>query len=141
MAIEQITTKPWELDDPERVAKFREGIPGETADVWTAKPDIEACWRGEHRDWHTEDGKHYQDQLWCGFWEEFINPSGHSCELCKQHRIFNWQSSHLQEALTGLIAAKGRDYVGALIVKAVEDTKLSGEQALELTDEFNLEFA
>jgi len=141
MAIEQITTKPWEADDPERVAKFKKGIPGETADIWIAKPNLEACWRGDYRSWNIEDGKHYQEQLWCGFHEKFINPSGHSCELCKRHRIFNWQSSHLREALTGLIAAKGRDYVGAIIVRAVEDAKLSEKKALELVDEFDLETA
>lgn len=133
------TVKPWELDDPERIAKFSKGIPGQTSDRWIAKPDIDACWRGDCRDWHIEEGKHYQEQLYCDFWEDFINPSGHTCEVCKQHTIINWQSSHLSEAMTSLIAAQGKEEVGALIVKAVKDGKLTEKQAQELVNEFNLE--
>ena len=139
MAIEPTATKPWEADDPERIAKFHKGIPGETSDKWTAKPDIDDCWRGDYRDWRIEEGKHYAEQLWCKFWEDFINPSGFACEVCKQHMILNWQSSHLSEAIAGLIAARSKEEVGALIVKAVEDGHLTEQQALELVDEFDLE--
>ncbi len=141
MAIEPITTKPWEDTDPERIAKFVKGIPDETSDKWTAQPDIDACWRGDYRDWHIEDGKSYQSQLYCRFWEDFINPSGWGCEVCKRHMIINWQSSNMREAFAGLVAAKGKEYAANILVRAVEMNQLSEREALELADEFDLETA
>ena len=141
MAIQPITRRPWEADDPERVAKFSKGTANQTSDKWTAKPDIDDCWRGDHREWHIEDGQHYQEQLYCHFWEAFINPSGIVCEGCKQHMIGNWQSSYLQEAIPGLIAAQSKEAVGVLIVQAVASGQLTEQQALELVDEFDLESA
>ncbi len=141
MAIEQITARPWELDDLERVAKFRKGIPGETSDIWTEKPNLDACWRGDYREWHIEDGKNYQQQLRCGFWEDFINPSGFSCEVCKVREVLNWQCSHMQDAFADLIATKGKEYASHVLVKAVEKRQLTEKTALELVDEFSLESA
>lgn len=138
MAVEPIVRRPWEDTDPERIAKFSKGIHNQTSDRWTAQPDIDACWRGDYRDWHIEDGKHYQEQLYCRFWEDFINPSGFACEGCKQHAIINWQSSHLSEAMIGLIAALGQETAGELIVQAVENRKLTREQALILVERYNL---
>ncbi len=141
MAIEQTAAKPWEQNDPERIAKFREGVSGETSDIWTARPALESCGRGDYRDWHIEDGKHYQEQLYCHFWEKFINPSGFSCECCKNHNIINWQSSHMREAFAELVAAQGRQIAAGILVRAVADGQLSEGEALELIDEFDLESA
>ena len=141
MAIELTSAKPWEPTDSERIAKFCKGELGKTSDIWLEKPDLAPCPRGDYREWHIEDGTCYQNQLYCGFWDMFINPSGFSCECCKNHIILNWQSSHLREAIPGLIAAQSKSDAGALIVKAVADGELTEKQAQELVDEFDLEGA
>ncbi len=139
MAIAEITAKPWEANDSERIAKFRKGIVGKTSDVWTSKPDLAACPKGDYRDWHIEDGTNYQRQLFCKFWETWVNPSGFSCEICKGHEILDWQSSHMREAFAGLVAAKGKEAAGELLVSAVRAKRLGQITALELADEFELE--
>lgn len=139
MAVGQIAARPWEQNDPERISKFHKGTLGKTADRWTARPEVEACWRGDYRDWHIEDGRHYQEQLYCKFWETFVNPSGLSCEACKDRKILDWHSPHLQEALSELIEVQGKEVVGQIIVNAVRDGQLSKDEALELVDEFDLE--
>ncbi len=111
----------------------------ETSDVWMSKPDIAACWRGDYRDWHIEDGTNYQNQLFCKFWETFINPSGFSCEICKALVFINWQSPQSAEAFTEMIAAKGKEYASANLVQAVAAKRISEQEALEWVDEYELE--
>ena len=135
MAIEEITAKPWELDDPERIAKFHKGIPGMTADIWAAKPTLDACWRGDYREWHIEDGTHYQEQLYCRFWEKFVNPSGFSCEVCKGHKMLNWQSSHTLDVLTALEDKTAQEQA---ILVTVKQGLLTEEEAIQLGEELEL---
>ena len=139
MAIELTNVEPWKEDDAERMAKFSKGEIGKTSDIWTAKPSIAPCWRGDYREWHIEDGSSYQSQLYCKFWDMFINPSGRSCEICKSHLIKNWASSQLRIALADAIAAKGKDFVGEQIGYAFEKDQLTEQQALELVNEFKLD--
>ncbi len=137
MGMELIATKPWELTDPERVAKFRKGVPGKTADIWAEKPNLDACWRGDHRDWHIEDGRHYQEQLYCRFWQKFVNPSGFTCSFCVEHQwpaIEKWRI-HI---LPALIADKGKEAAGDALVDAVARGRLTEAEAIQLGKEFGL---
>jgi len=47
---------------------------------WTAKPDIPPC---EHQEWRLE-GRHYQEQLFCTRHRKYVNPNGHTCDLCRK---------------------------------------------------------
>ncbi len=76
------TTKPWLPNDPERKRHFHKGTPGKTSDRWLEKPKLEPCWRGNFRRWNIDRASTYQSQLWCRYWNVFINPSGFSCTIC-----------------------------------------------------------
>ena len=106
---------------------------------WQEKPALSPCFRGEYRKWNIVRGKHFQEQLYCLFWEDYINPSGFSCGYCKKKVILNWGSSKLSGALSEAIDTRGRSVVGGWIVVAVEQGQLSEKRALELVDEFDLE--
>ena len=125
-----LKTKLDVADAEQRTEKFIQGDRRVTSDRWTAKPDIAECWRGDYRDWHIEATR-YSAQLYCRFWELFINPSGHTCSLCKAGRVENWYSTHLEEALSGLDNA-------ALITLLEGDRRLNDEQRLEIAERLNL---
>jgi len=62
----------------ERAAKF-----DERAQRWRERPEIEPCRFGDGQEWHIEDGRHYQEQLRCRVYGEWINPDGTTCRHCR----------------------------------------------------------
>ena len=122
---------PW-LDATEE-AKFVEGTPGEIADRWSEKPNLDPCWRGAERQWNIETAESYQSQLWCPFWKCFINPCGFTCKLCKDQtwpEIENFRA-HI---LPGLDKAMQEQ----MILAALVARELTDAEALELGKEFGL---
>jgi len=130
---------PDKAPSEERAEKFRPGdrTKGES-DRWIDRPDIRPCWRGDYREWHIEDGRHYQEQLYCRYWGEWVNPSGHTCLLCRQRTwpaVENWRA----HVLPGLVKELGKGKAGDALVQAVARGSLTSREAIEVADEFELE--
>ena len=106
----------------------------EKARRWKAKPTIDSC---PAQDWHIEDGASYQSQLFCQEYQTWINPSGFTCQLCREHNwpeIERWR----HHSLPDLIATKGKKAAGDAVVEAVERRTLSEKEATVLVRDFDL---
>lgn len=102
----------FKISDEERAEKY-----DTVARTWTARPTLLPCWRGTSRLWYanrdapaiddndsvvtqpevdpiSDMGTSYQNQMYCRYWNTFINPSGHTCDLCKAQvwpELERWQ--------------------------------------------------
>lgn len=51
---------------------------------WKRRPDIGPCPHGESNRLWRMGGDSYQSQLYCRRHKEYINPNGHTCDLCER---------------------------------------------------------
>jgi len=123
-------------DDAERDLKFRKGDPSRgESDRWTARPMLAPCWHGDFREWRIEEGLSYQNQLYCGYWKEFINPNGHTCALCQKQLwpdIEHWRA----HVIPAVQAENGDKAAQETLVNAVASENLTEANALALAEEF-----
>lgn len=87
---------------------------------YLSQPEIVPCWRGQFQEWHI-DGASYREQLRCAFHNEWINPSGFTCELCQNGR---WPEHELQlrvgrEVLNETMRKSGKQAARNALVEAV----------------------
>ena len=98
---------------------------------WLKKPDtIPECHLGDDPIWEGE-GESFQNQLWCNVYSCYINPDGHTCDLCIK-RLFPAALKvrvRIRMRLAGMIEA-GR--TGAELETSKE--KLRGHLVREVRD-------
>ncbi len=123
---------------------------------WTTRPTLPACWRGGGRLWFIGEGAvarddegevvvgheavgpvedNYQNQLFCRHWKTFINPSGHTCDLCKARawpELERWLV-HVIPAVIEKAGAQGAmDALVARLEWAVDGNVLTPAEAAEV---------
>lgn len=136
MTIESIAILPDVATPEERAAKFKKGDSA-LSDIWTAKPDISECWRGDYREWRIEDGPSFQSQLYCTYLNTWTNPSGATCALCRAfHLPLIEEFRHY--IIPAIIANNSNEAAADALVKAVESGELMADEAKTLGEEFEL---
>ena len=101
---------------------------------WKTQPKIPKCWRGDHQQWHMHNG-HYQSQLYCNYWEKYINPSGFTCKICAA-QIWPTIENMRTNILPKLIEDGKIDQAQELLIGAVKFKRLTQQEGLTLAQEF-----
>lgn len=100
---------------------------------WRRLPAIGPCWRGNYRRPQPR-GRHYQEQLYCGYWEGYINPSGHTCAECEARR---WpEAERMRHHTLPALIERDEQRAREALVEAVHERRLTYDEAAELADEF-----
>lgn len=125
---------------------------------WTERPALSACWRGAKRLWFADEsttpvdesgkiavvaevsgeaGTCYQNQLWCDYWQCFINPGGATCEQCTL-RLWPMVEMWRAHTLPYLIEKLGKEKAAETVLEALASGELTEAEALALGEEFKL---
>ena len=97
--------------------------------------ELPECPKGAKRQWN-EESPDYRTRLHCGYWNVFINPSGHSCALCVRRR---WPESENWKRLVGeRVALRGRREASDMTLRLLQRGRISEELALEIGEEYQL---
>lgn len=123
------------------IAEHVKDLAGWDADRMRLKeaPKLDPCWQGAEREWIAE-AKNYRFQLWCPVWKTWLNPTGFTCQACRDK---TWPDverfrTHILPDLT--MAGKAAD--GArMVLHAAERGLLSFDEAVALGEEFHLDVA
>jgi len=126
---------------------------------WTNVPALPSCWRDGGRLWfaregadardddgtvvpvHEADGavgRTYQAQMFCRHWQKFINPSGHTCDLCRARKwpeVERW----VAHVIPAVIEREGSEGAEAALVAMLEDAVDAG--GLTPAEAAQIEFA